>query len=293
MEAPGEERCVVPDMDQGIKRLVQKHAGDFLALALPGAEYLGTIPIDVATEPQLTLDTLLRVRYHGVECAVDLEAEARPKPDIGRRLFEYGARVSIVTGLPVISVVLWLEPDGLAPPSPYVMRVDDRLLATWHYIGIELYQQSAETLLGSGLVGLFPLVPFTSDVSRDVIERAADLVKEIAPPDNLDELEALLLVFAGRKYDSEFLKSVARRLFMSTEILEKSSLYQEWVQSAREQGMANGLREAALLTLRARLGELPPEIADAVARAPVSVLEELLAHVTSDTPEQLRARLGL
>lgn len=85
----------MPDMDQGIKRLVQKHAADFLALVLPGAEYLGTIPTDVATEPQLTLDALLHVRYHGVECAVDLEAEARPKPDIGRRLFEYGARASI------------------------------------------------------------------------------------------------------------------------------------------------------------------------------------------------------
>lgn len=120
----------MPEMDQGIKRLVQNHAADFLALALPGAEYLGTLPIDVATEPQLTLDTLLRVRYHGVECAVDFEAEARPKPDVGRRLFEYGARASIVTGLPVISIVLWLEPDGIAPPSPYVMRADDRLIAT-------------------------------------------------------------------------------------------------------------------------------------------------------------------
>ncbi|HEX6800803.1 MAG TPA: hypothetical protein VF116_24030 [Ktedonobacterales bacterium] len=291
----------MPDMDQGIKRLVQTYAADFLALALPGAEYLGTIPIDVATEPQLTLDTLLRVRYHGVECAVDLEAEARPKPDIGRRLFEYGARATIVSGLPVISVVLWLEPDGAAPSSPYELHAADRLVATWHFIGIELYQQAAEMLLGSGLVGLLPLVPFTRDVTRDVIERTADLVKETAPEADLGKLEALLLVFAGRKYDSEFLKSVARRLFMSTEILEKSSLYQEWVQAAREQGieqgieqgMASGLRDAALLTLRARLGELPQEMADAVAQAPVPVLQELLAHVTSDTPDQLRARLSL
>ena len=291
----------MPDMDQGIKRLVQRYAADVLALALPGAEYLGTIPTDVATEPQLTLDTLLRVRYHGVECAVDLEAEARPKPDIGRRLFEYGARANIVTGLPVISVVLWLEPDGGAPSSPYELFAADRLVAAWHFIGIELYRQPAQMLLDSGLVGLLPLVPFTSGVTRDVIERTAELVKETAPKANLGELEALLLVFAGRKYDSEFLQSVVRRLFMSTEILEKSSLYQEWVQTAREQGIeqgreqgvASGLRDAALLTLRARLGELPQEIADAVARAPVPVLQELLAHVTSDTPEQLRARLGL
>jgi hypothetical protein len=52
------------------------------------------------------LDTLLRIRYEEVECAVDVEAEAQPPSDIGRRLFEYGARASIVTALPVISVVL-------------------------------------------------------------------------------------------------------------------------------------------------------------------------------------------
>jgi hypothetical protein len=75
-------------MDQGIKRLVQSHPADVLALAVPGAEYLETLQSEVATEPQLLLDTLLRVRFEGVVCAVDLEAEARPRPDIGRRLFE-------------------------------------------------------------------------------------------------------------------------------------------------------------------------------------------------------------
>ena len=197
----------------------------------------------------------------------------------------------------MISVVLWLERDGIAPPSPYMMRADDRLLATWSFIGIEIYGVASAVLINPGLVGLLPLVPFTSDANRDIIERTADLVKETAPADALEELETLLLVFASRKYDTEFAKSIARRLFMSTEILEKSSLYQEWVQHAREQGIeqgtANGLREAARLTLRARLGELPPEIADAVTRASVPMLEDLLAHVTSDTPEQLRTRLGL
>lgn len=110
----------MPDMDQGIKRLIQTHPADVLALTLPGADYLGTLPVDVAAEPRLALDTLLRVRYKGIECAVDLEAEARARPDMGWRLFEYGARATIVTGLPVLSVVLWLEPGGVPPPSPFV-----------------------------------------------------------------------------------------------------------------------------------------------------------------------------
>jgi hypothetical protein len=167
----------VPEMDQGIKRLIQTHPRDVLAFAVPDADYLGTLPVDVATEPQLVLDTLPRVRYHGIECAVDLEAEARPRLDIGRRLFEYGARTSIVTGLPIISVVLWLERDGTPPVSPYVLRAGDLLLATWRFVGIALYDLPAERLIQSGLVGLLPLVAFTRDASDfAIIERAAEIV---------------------------------------------------------------------------------------------------------------------
>src|SRR5579859_2662187 len=138
-----ERRWLVAEMDQGIKRLIQTRPADILALALPDVEYLGTLPTDVATEPQRVLDTLLRVRDGGAICAVDLEAEARPTIDIGRRLYEYGTRASIVTSLPVISVVLWLEPNGVAPTSPYELRTPNRLVANWHYIGIKLYELPA------------------------------------------------------------------------------------------------------------------------------------------------------
>ena len=65
-----------------------------LALTLPDADYLGTLPVDVAAEPRLALDTLPRARYKGIECAVDLEAEARARPHMGRRCFEYAARAT-------------------------------------------------------------------------------------------------------------------------------------------------------------------------------------------------------
>lgn len=45
-------------MDQGIKRLLQMRAADVLEYVLPGCRYVRPMPIDVATEPQLVLDTL-------------------------------------------------------------------------------------------------------------------------------------------------------------------------------------------------------------------------------------------
>jgi hypothetical protein len=38
-------------MDQGVKRAVLSHPENVVELALPGAEYLGQVPTDVAAEP--------------------------------------------------------------------------------------------------------------------------------------------------------------------------------------------------------------------------------------------------
>jgi predicted transposase YdaD len=284
----------VAEMDQGIKRLVQSHPADVLALAVPGAEYLGPLTLDVATEPQLVLDTLMRVRFEGVECAVDLEAEARPHPEIARRLYEYGTRASVVTRLPVISVVLWLEPNGAAPPSPYELRAGTWLLATWHFIGIRLFDLPAETLFERGLVGLLPLAPFTRD-GHDlaVIERAAAVVKERAAPDDVAELESLLAVFGSRTFGAAEMRALLRRVFMSTEIIGTSALYQEWIQEGESRGKAEGVRETVLLLLRARFGELAPEVEQAVTVASVERLEALMPTFATGDLTAVRTQLGL
>lgn len=298
------------EMDQGIKRLVQTHPADLLAFVLPGAEYLGTLPVDVATEPQLVLDTLLHVRVEGIECAVDLEAEARPQADIARRLYKYGARVNIVTELPVFSVVVWLEPGGMPPASPYEVHVGRRTLHTWSFIDIELYKLPAQSLFAPRLLGLLPLVPFSADGKElSVIEQAALIIKDQAPADEMATLEALLAVFGARTFGPDAMRALLGRVLMNTDILETSPLYQEWMREATEkgmaqgmaqgmvqgmaQGMAQGLREGTLIALRGRFGELPPDVEEAVSRTTEDVLADALAHVGTDTIEQMRSRFGL
>lgn len=286
------------EMDQGIKRLLQLRPQDLLALALPGAEYLGTLPVDVATEPQLVLDNLLRVRFEGVECAVDVEAEARPHPDIGRRLFEYGARATIVTGLPVISVVVWLEPNGKPVPSPYELRVGSRLIATWHFIGIELYHIPAQELIAKDLIGLLPLIPFAQG-GQDlaVIEEAAETLKERVSGPNLYELEGVLAAFATRTFTSETILAIMRRLNVNTDLLRQSALYREWTGEAREEGREEGreetLRQSTLAVLGGRFGALLPELVAAISQADSPTLEALMPLLGTISLEDLRARLGL
>lgn len=294
----------VAEMDHGINRLIQTRPADVLALALPDIEYLGTLPVDVATEPQLVLDTLLRVRDRGVICAVDLEAEARPAGDIGRRLYEYGTRASIVTDLPIISVVFWLEPNGVAPSSPYELRTPSRLIATWHYIGIKVYELPAEAVLELGLPGLLPLIPFTrGGADLGMIERTAELVAQRAPAEEAEILESLLFVFAARSFEASVLLAMMRRLHMSTEIIEKSAFYQEALARGRTQGIEQGIEQgkaegvhqgiydATVAVLRGRFGTLSPELEQALVAATSEAMQRMLAHAATETPEQLIERL--
>src|SRR5579872_236536 len=142
-------------MDQGVKRLFQMCTEDILAFIFPESsiEFLGMAPTDVATEPQLTLDTLPIVIIDGDECIVDVEFEAQPTPTIGKRLDDYAARATIVHDKPVISVVIWMTPHGAPPTSPYTVKVGKYLISQRHFIGIELYKLSAEQLLALGRQG--------------------------------------------------------------------------------------------------------------------------------------------
>lgn len=285
------------EMDQGIKRLIQTHPRDVLALALPEAEYLGTLPVDVATEPQLVLDTLLRARYQGHECAIDVEAEARPRPDIGERLYLYAARAKAVTGLSVISVVLYLERNGTPPDPPHVISVGDWQCGTWNFRPIALYDTAAESLLERGLHGLLPLVPFSRGGGNvATIERTAKLVREQASESEVGELEALLAVFGARFVGSNTMLTIIRRLGMSTEILETSPLYREWVQKAQEAGMQQGrlagMRDSVRLVLEGRFSTLDEQLLALLNVADETALMWVLAHVATDSLEHIRARLA-
>ncbi|HEX6819260.1 MAG TPA: hypothetical protein VF120_12860, partial [Ktedonobacterales bacterium] len=174
---------------------------------------------------------------------------------------------------------------------------------------IALYDMPARTLLERGITGLLPLVPFCRDGGTlGAIERAAEMVKAQATATEQQELESLLAVFGARFVGNGPMLAMIRRLFMSTEILETSPLYQEWVGKAREEGKAEGkaegeargkaegkaegLREAALAVLRSRFGELAPPLVDTINSAVLAQLQDVLAHATTDSLEQITARLG-
>lgn len=80
---------------------------------------------------------------------------------------------------------------------------------------------------------------------------------------------------------------------MIDELLRESGIIQEFI----EQGRTEGEREMALVALEGRFGPLSEDVRATVATANEAAneaaLRELMAHLTTASLEQVRARLNL
>lgn len=169
------------------------------------------------------------------------------------------------------------------------MRAGKRLIATWHFIGIEVYNLEAEVLLASELAGLLPLVPFAHNGGEEaIIERAAFEIYDRAAESERADLEVLLGVFGARAIGRPSMQAILGRLPMSADLVKTSPLYQYWV----EEGATQAARQSLLLVLRQRFPVLPPEVEAAIARADLATTETALAHAVTESLEQILARLS-
>ncbi len=284
-------------MDQGFKAWLDLCKEDVLPWVLgEPATFLGMYPKELAPAPQLLPDSFLRAGLQKQECLVNVEVQAAIDSNMGRRMYEYGSRASLDSGLSVFSVVLWLFKDrhGRRPPaSPYRMYVGKHLRATWEFNNIELYRLPPDAIMNAGAVGLLPLLPFTQNASTDMIETAMRRVKDEAPAEQVTPLAGRLSLFTSRFYGKDRALEMFRRLFMSTEILQEFPLFRWMMAEAEAKGEARGERELLRRVLERRFGTLSEDMQQAINLADADALTDLALAAGTESLEQLRARLGL
>ncbi len=284
-------------MDQGFKAWLDMCKDEVLPWVM-GAPvgFLGAFPKELALAPQLLPDSFYRVRVRKQECLVNIEVQTTIDRTMGRRMYEYGSRASIDSGLDVFSVVLWLFKDqhGRRPPkSPYKMTIDGRLRAIWEFDNIELYRLTPDAIMMAGAVGLLPLLPFTNGANPSLIETAMRRVKEEAPAEQVRPLVGLLGLFTSRFYGTDLTLDLFRRLFMSTEILQEFPLFRDMMAEAEARGEARGERKLVRQVLERRFGALSEEMQQAINATDPNTLPDLALAAGTESLEQLRARLGL
>ena len=306
------------DIDQGIKRLLQLRPQDFLQLAFPDAspEYLGPVEADVAMEPQLIADNLQRARLYAQPCIVDIEVQAYPDLDMARRMFKYGVRADILYNLPVLSVVLILQPGGTIPQPPYARGIGPIPILTWHFHNVEVYNLKGRDIIDAGMISLMPLIPFMADRSLEVVEEAAGLIKErVAEAEQVETFESLLAIFGSKFFGEDTMLALMRRLNMSIDTWKEFPLMRTWLEQAEAEGRAKGeaegrakgeaegraegraegeteaLRRSVRRIIEKRFGSLDPALAAAIDNADAKTLDAIEADAITEPIETIRARL--
>jgi hypothetical protein len=84
---------------------------------------------------------------------------------------------------------------------------------------------------------------------------------------------------------------------MLSDLLRESSVA-EWLRAEGEakgkaEGKAEGMRQMTQVALEGWFGPLTADVLAALQTADEAALREAVAHVASDSQEQMRARLGL
>jgi hypothetical protein len=306
-----------PDYDQALKDLILRARQTFLDVFEPGMQWRGkrseALPASARTA-DIVWEIETRSGERGIlhlELQVKIEtAQEEKKPrkqkkaqgkappkkraeepkDIRERMVEYALRLYLRDHLPVHSVVIFLK-RGTTPEPHFGWSLEGRERLSFNFEMIRLWEQSPEIVLNTQEYNLWPLAGLMGEeVTADTTFAVAEKIYQ-APVERQEKsrLIGLLGLLAGIRLPGAALMQALERDHMIEEIWEESS----YAEAVRDHAAKETTRRMAQLALQGRFGTLEEDIHAALNKADVAVLEAIVAHIATDTLEQVRARLGL
>ena len=228
-----------------MKLLVEANKQDLVSLLLPGAKFERELNNEMQSRT-LEADLLYIVNWNGIQVILHVEFQKRRDGNMGRRLWEYNAQTTIISGLPVCSFVIYLQRDGSLVQSPYELpRPNGKAIHLFFFDTVKLWEIPGGFLKQEGIEGLLPLLPLTQDGVRHEVVNDMIVSLDLAGKNDLLPLAYAFasLVFKNAE-DRDWLRK--RFTMLSEDIFEDSWAYQEML----AKGMEKGRREGELQALR-------------------------------------------
>lgn len=231
--------------DRFTKALLAINPQHLVNWLLPGARYKGERVrelIALSVEADLLFDVVLP---DGQEIVLHVEIQRGGKRNMGKRLWEYNVMTILSTGLPVLSVVIYLykdpkDPTVVEPPYIIVLPTGEEI-HRFQFKSIKLWELSREFFKQRHLEGLLPWLPLTKDGAKhEVVEEMIAELQARGREDLLSLGYAFASLVFKKTADKAWLK---RRFKMLKEILEESWAYQEMVEEASEKARKKALKE--------------------------------------------------
>lgn len=146
-------------------------------------------------------------------------------------------------------MVIYLKKDRPVVEAPYMLFLPwGRRISHFDYHTIKLWEIPTETIFRSGLDGLLPLVPLTSEgMHRESIER---VIERLSPPGEVPKIDQLTLTYTLASLqckEEEDFRWLKRSFPMLGDILDdmikESWVYKEWTQEERAKGVKQGVKK--------------------------------------------------
>ncbi len=232
------------DADRPLKTLFGLRARELLALTGDrGARVLST---RVPELPSVTrrVDTVLKLRRGRDVYLRHLEFEARARPGLAWRLFEYATRLASHYRVPVLTTVMFLRPPA---PSSLAHResIGGRIVHERRFDVIRLWEMDPLEMIRLG-PGSAALVGPMRATNLAVIARAGRRILRSAPEGQRSELASILLLLSGGRYTLKQLLSVMpREALMGSSLVKelRKMFHAEWRAEALAEGRTEGRME--------------------------------------------------
>jgi len=299
-----------PDYDQALKAMLARAPDGFHALVAPAMRWRGELsPVLPAASRQA--DLVWDVEAAGGERGIlHIELQTKVEEDIGKRLAEYSLRLYDREARPVYSVVVFLRPATKIPQSPFVIRYQGQERLRFVFDVIRLWELPQEAVIETAYYDLWPLAGLMAGVTVETTLAVAERIAAAPlPRHERSELTGLLTLLAGLRLSRKTLLEAIGRNTMIKDIWEESSfadaaydIFHDRLVAegkavgeamGRAEGEATAARELAQLALEGRYGALSDDLVTTLASADPAACRAIVAHLTTDTLEQVRERLGL
>lgn len=185
MEGGGNASMTKP-WDDAMKHMAHLSPQALLQWVLPGAVYLGELPLELNLR-EFDVDLLLKILWDKQEMLLHIEFQTRNDVHMAKRMVRYNVLAHCEHHLPVLSIVIYLFPDGEIPPSPLRRHVPTgQQVLEFCFSSIKLGEISFQDLLALDAVGLLPLIPLTRDgAGREAIQQMLSRLEAFGDTDLL------------------------------------------------------------------------------------------------------------
>lgn len=224
-------------------------------------------------------DVLLRVvDPEAGEFLVAIELQLYPDRNMPLRVDVYAALGEQKYGLPVYPVVINILPGAASGVDHYASTVLD-LSARRDFRVINLWEQDAQAVVDSDIVGLLPFVPvMRGGDDPALLERVLERLRRTP---ELAGMEGLLAKMASHVLEKKQVLDIMRwDMEAETRLTFYEEILSEGIEQGLEQGREQGHHEAALEMLQRvlshRFGAEAQSLAADLARYDVPTLERLL-----------------